>query len=398
MDDKFKILLISTFPPRKCGIASFAGDLLNALQPELAKEAEVLVYALDKTAHAGLYEWPVVRLIDSSSLQACMEAAELINRDNSIRLLCFEHEFGLYGGDMGDYLLGFLALIEKPFVIRFHTVLPAPELKRLKIVQDIALLAEKVIVMTKHSALLLNDVYQVALHKIAIIPHGTHLIDTADASELKEKYHLSANLILTTFGLLSPNKGIETGIQAMTEIVRQFPNARYLVLGNTHPNLLASEGEAYRKQLQRSIQAAGLTKHVQLINEYLPTRELMEYLVLTDIYLFTSKDPNQAVSGTFLYAMSAGCAIISNSFVLAREMLNKETGIIIELGNTSEMVKNAVYLLSNDAVRKEMGNQAFLKTRNTIWKTVARKHVKLFSSILREDIGIFKQLPDNATY
>lgn len=398
MDAPFKIIIISTFPPRKCGIASFANDLVNALQPELVKDAEVLVYALDKMQHARLYDWPVAMVIDSGSLKDCMDAAERINRDSSVKLLCFEHEFGLYGGNMGDFLLGFLAMIEKPFVIRFHTVLPSPDAKRLKIVRDIALLAEKVIVMTQHSSMLLKDDYQIAPGKIMIIPHGTHLIDTASPAELKVKYHLSSNLVLTTFGLLSPNKGIETGIQAMKEIVRHFPDALYLVLGRTHPNLLAREGEAYRHSLQHRIKEAGLTDNVQLIDEYLPTAELMEYLMLTDIYLFTSKDPDQAVSGTFLYAMSAGCAIISNSFVLAKEMLDKETGVIIESGNVAEMTKNAIYLLQHDAVRKEMGNQAFLKTRNTVWRTVARKHVRLFSNILKEDISSFKQTSDNAAY
>ncbi len=392
-----KIVIVSTYPPRQCGIASFASDLLAVLKPELEEETEIVVYALDKKENAHLYTNAVNAVIDTRSLNACIEAAELINYDPAIKLLCFEHEFGLYGGTMGDYLLGLLALIERPFIVRFHTVLPRPDEKRLKLIQAIALLAEKIIVMTHHSARLLREDYQVPIEKIMIIPHGTHLVDTASPDELKQKYNLSHNLVLTTFGLLSPNKGIETGIQAMREIIQHFPNACYLVLGCTHPNLLASEGEAYRESLERLIKETGLTGHVRLINEYLPTAALMEYLVLTDVYLFTSKDPNQTVSGTFLYAMSAACAIISNAFVQADEMLDSETGIIIPSGDAQTLAKEAVCLLQNTDLREKMANNAFLKTRNTIWKTVARKHVRLFSVILKKDISMHHQLPVSVT-
>ncbi len=393
---KSKILFISTFPPRKCGIASFTNDLVRALNLELKKDFEINICALDKKRNTGQYTAPVSMVMDGNDLDSCVETAGLINRDPRIEMICIEHEFGLYGGNMGDYLLGFLSLIEKPFVIRFHTVLPDPDPKRLQIVRSLALLADKIIVMTHHSAALLAGDYDIAVQKIMIIPHGTHLIENVDPEELKSKYKLGGKLIFTTFGLLSPNKGIETGISAMADIIKSFPKARYLVLGRTHPNLLVSEGEAYRESLQKMIVEKGLTDNIELINEYLPTRELMEYLVLTDIYLFTSRDPNQAMSGTFLYAMSAGCAIISNSFVLAEEMLEDQAGIIIPSGDEKALAKNAVYLLQNETVRKEMGHKAFLKTRNTVWKNVAHKHAGLFYKILNEPVAPVRRLPDAA--
>lgn len=391
-----KIVFISTYPPRRCGIASFVQDLINALLPELSAEAEISVYALDKEENIQQYNTQVSAVTDSFQLHSWMDAANNINQDTSIQLLCFEHEFGLYGGHNGDYLLDFLKLIRQPFVIRFHTVLPNPDAERLQLVQQIGSLAEQVIVMTHHSAALLREEYHIPAQKITIIPHGTHQITTTDAVALKNKYHLGTRPVLTTFGLLSPNKGIETGIQAMITIVQQFPEARYLVLGRTHPNLLLSEGEAYREHLQQTIEQAGLTSHVKLINEYLPLEELMEYLVLTDIYLFTSRDPYQAMSGTFLYAMSAGCAIISNAFVLAHEMLDAATGVIIEPGNADQMARKAIALLTNNTVRKSMGQHAFQKTRNTLWNSVARRHIKLFSRILKKELGIARPLPVTA--
>lgn len=384
--EQSKILFISTYPPSKCGIASFTQDLVNALHPEIQNNFLINICALDKKDKEGAYKFMVSMVMDGHELDSCISTAALINKDPAIELVCIEHEFGLYGGEMGEYLLGFLSLLEKPFIIRFHTVLPFPDQKRLKIVQAIGLLAEKVIVMTSNSDRILREDYQVSEEKIISIPHGTHTSSTIDAEELKCKYDLKSKIVLTTFGLLSPNKGIEKGILAMKAISEKFPEAIYVVLGHTHPNLLLQEGEKYRDYLQELIDDNNLQGNVRLVNEYVPTKKLMEYLALTDIYLFTSKDPDQAVSGTFLYAMSAGCPIISNSFVLAKEMLDDKTGIIIEPGQEHELASNAIFLLQNRDFRKQMGKQAFLRTRDTPWKTVAGKHIELFNKILRNPV------------
>jgi len=242
--------------------------------------------------------------------------------------------------------------------------------------------------MTNHSAKLLLDDYHIPREKIVIIPHGTHDNSETDPVTLKRKYNLENKLVLTTFGLLSPNKGIEKGIVAMKEISAGFPEAMYIILGQTHPNLLLQEGEHYREFLEQVIRENGVQKNVRLINEYSTTKKLMEYLALTDIYLFTSKDPNQAVSGTFLYAMAAGCPIISNSFVLAKEMLDEKTGIILTPGKENDLAKNAILLLQNDQLRKDMGQNAYLKTRNTNWNKVAAKHTRLFGDIKGNPVSI----------
>ena len=370
-----KILFISTYPPVKCGIASFTQDLTKAIDNGLHENYSIDICALGKKDIAKSFAFPVTMVMDAYNLSSCIETAEKINSDPYIKLICIEHEFGLYGGNLGEFILGFLALLEKPFIIRFHTVLPTPDAQRLKLVQQIGLLADKVVVMTSNSARLLTEDYQLDAEKIIIIPHGTPATSKISADQLKFKYNLTNNLVLTTFGLLSPNKGIEKGILAMKEISATIPEAVYIVLGLTHPNLLQQEGEKYRNYLQQLIDENNLQNNVRLVNEYVPTQTLMEYLALTDIYLFTSKDPNQAVSGTFIYAMSAGCAIISNSFVLAKEMLDENTGIIIETGQEHELAENAIFLLQNKAVRVQMGHHASLKTKDTAWKKVARKQI-----------------------
>lgn len=381
-----RILLISTFPPAKCGIASFTQDLVTAISQEMKKSFLVNVCALDKKKNTSLYESPVTMIMDGHNLDSCIDAAAVINKDASIELICIEHEFGLYGGELGEYLLGFLALLEKPFIIRFHTVLPVPDAKRLKVVQTIGMLADRIVVMTKNSARLLKEDYHIDAKKVLIIPHGTHSKSKVNVYDLKVKYDLKNKLVLTTFGLLSPNKGIEKGILAMKEISMSFPRAIYVIVGHTHPNLLEQEGEKYRTYLQQLIDDNKLQHNVRLVNEYVPNQKLMEYLALTDIYLFTSKDPDQAVSGTFLYAMSAGCPIISNSFVLAKEMLNEEAGIVLKGTDEHELAGQAIKLLMEPEIRKQMGQNAYLKTRETTWNKVARLHINLFCEILGKTI------------
>ncbi|ACU63028.1 glycosyltransferase [Chitinophaga pinensis] len=386
-DMKPEILYVSTYSPRKCGIATFTEDLTNELMHLLKHEFEISVCALDKRANTDNYASPVTMVMDGCRLNSCIAGAEAINQNPAIKMVCIEHEFGLFGGNMGEYVLAFLSLLTKPFIIRFHTVLPDPNVERLKLVRSICLLADKVLVMTQHSHRLLVEDYNIQADKLVIIPHGTHFIPAANRGDLRSRLHLEHKKILTTFGLLSPNKGIETGIKAMVKIAAEFPEAVYIILGNTHPNLVASEGEAYREILEELIRENNLTNNVKLVNEFIPTHLLLNYLSLTDIYLFTSRDPNQAMSGTFMYAMSAGCPIISNAFVLANEMLDKDTGIIIESGDEDALAANAIYLLRNEQIRQEMGKKAFMKTRNTMWGTVARKHAMLFYELMK------KQLP-----
>lgn len=394
---KTKILFISTYPPKKCGIASFSNDLINAINREISGETTISVCALDKILHRELYENKVSLLMDSFQVDSCLETANKINNDPLIKLLCIEHEFGLYGGELGEYLLGFLSLIEKPFIIRFHTVIPSPSLKMLKVVQSIALLADKLVVMTENSVTILKEDYNVNADKLIIIPHGTHAYSTINVNQLKSKYNLDNRKALTTFGLLSPNKGIEKGILAMKEISKALPDSIYLVIGQTHPNLIEKEGESYRDYLKQLIADNGLQENIRLINEYVPTHDLMEYLALTDVYLFTSKDPHQAVSGTFLYAMGSGCPVISNSFVLAKEMLDDTTGVILATNRPEELAENAIRILENNGLQEEMSANARNKTRDTTWEKVGKKHVQLFSSILGMDLSHAGTLPQYDT-
>jgi len=380
--NKSEILFISTIPPRKCGIATFTRDLTNSLKAYILPKYKISICALDDSGGLESYAEDITMKMDSLNQKSCLDCADRINSLTNIKLVCIEHEFGLFGGEMGNYLIPFLDALKKPFIIRFHTVLPNPCEKRLMVVQRICMLAEKIIVMTRHSVHLLRDDYYIREEKIILIPHGTHPVNQSNTASIRAKLNLEDKKILTTFGLLSPNKGIETGIKSMTKIVKEFPNAIYLVLGNTHPKLVDSTGETYRHSLEKLISDNCLHKNVKLIDEFLPTDKLLSYLAMSDIYLFTSKDPYQAVSGTFIYAMSAGCSIISNPIAHSYEMLDKETGILMEKGDEEEIAANVLYLLNHDDIRKRMGIQAFLKTRDTLWDNVAKMHFQIIYDLI----------------
>jgi glycosyltransferase involved in cell wall biosynthesis len=388
------LLLVTSFPPRQCGIATFAQDLVNALQKSFQGKLQVTVCALSEEGKAppGLQP-PVKYTVDPFNIDSCIEFAHQVNSDKQIDLVCFEHEFGLYGGEFGHNLLAMLSLLDKPFIVRFHTVLPFPDPKCRKVVSLIGTLANKIIAMTQTSADILRNVYHLPVEKIIHIPHGTHAHIVSDVQTLKKQYNLQNRLVLTTFGLLSENKGIETGVRAMRRIVKTFPNALYLILGKTHPVVVAREGEQYRERLEQMVQEYGLQDNIKFVNSYLDLETLLDYLSLTDIYLFTSKDPHQAVSGTFVYAMSAGCPVVSTAFVQAREMLDESCGYLINFNDPEQLADRAIHLLQHPELREQMSLNAIQRTRNSIWDNVAIAHMSLISDMLEEKNILLPNLP-----
>lgn len=388
------LLFVTSFPPRECGIATFAQDLVNSLHKTFAGKLNIEICALSESGKpAAKIIHPVTHTVNPFDIDDCIALAHKINANPQIDLLCFEHEFGLYGGDYGHNLLAMLSLLDKPFIVRFHTVLPFPDNKCLKVVSLIGALASKVVVMTKSSAHLLKDVYQLPAEKIVHIPHGTHAHIVEDVQVLKKQYGLADKLVLSTFGLLSENKGLETGIKAMRKVVQRFPDAVYLILGKTHPTILSREGEKYREHLMGLVAEYGLENNIRFVNSYLSLETLLDYLAITDIYLFTSIDPHQAVSGTFVYAMSAGCPVISTAFVQAKEMLDEGCGCLIDFKNDEQLAVCAMRLLGDPDLRHSMSLNAIDKTRNSIWDNVAIAHMAVFADILAEENMLQPNLP-----
>lgn len=380
-----KILFISSFPPTECGIATYTTDVINALSKKFSKSFTCIKCDLNRGIQTGsTSEYtlnPEVRE-DYTTL------AQEVNLDSSIALIHIQHEFGLFGGSYGTYLFDFLKLINKPVILTFHTVLPDPEEELKAVVKDLVSHAASIFVMTRTSVKILEEEYQIEPQKIEYVPHGTHLIKWVDSEELKEKYGYKGRILLSTFGLLGSGKSIETALKALPEIIKHTPEVLYLIIGKTHPNNIQNNTDEYRDYLVNLVEELDISKHVIFINRYLELSELLELLWATDIYLFTSKDPNQAISGTFAYAMSCACPIIATSIPHTREILTKDYGYIIKIGDSEHLSKACIELLSDKNLRETMGMRAFQKANTTIWENVSIIHAKLYNQTIKTSIPI----------
>ena len=371
------ILFITSYPPRECGIATYSQDLILALNNRFNNSFKISVCALESDAEQCVYNENVKYTLNTDNALAFDEIARRINSDSSIRIVLIQHEFGFFKNNELKFE-EFLKTINKPLVIVFHTVLPNPDMTKKATVARIADLAQCVIVMTNSSAEILGNQYGISPAKIAVIPHGTHLVPHIDKLFLKKKYQLMGRKVLSTFGLLSSGKSIETNLDALPAIVEADQSVLFLVIGKTHPAIVNNEGEQYREMLMTKVDELRLNDNVRFINQFLPLPDLLEYLQLTDIYLFTSNDPHQAVSGTFSYAISCGCPIISTPIPHAREVLGKDAGLIIDFNNSKQLSEAVSRLLGDERMRKNMISNGLHCMASTAWENAAIAHALLF--------------------
>ena len=339
------ILFITSFPNRECGIATYCEDLLKSIQDKFGHSFDLQVCALESDEKIFDYPDCVKYVLKTSDLSNYYDLAQIINDDIHINLVFIQHEFGLFGGQFGDYFIQLLALINKPVITTFHTVLPNPNFKLKNVVHALAALTDKIVVMTKKSATILQNEYNISNDKIEVIQHGTHLISSQKTIEKTDKNYFDNRYVLSTFGLLGANKSIETALDALPDIIIKFPTVLYLIIGKTHPEIIKTEGEKYRTFLEQKVISLGLQNNVLFINKYLPLNELLSYLQRTTIYLFTSKDRFQAVSGTFAYALASGCPVISTPIPHAKEMLKNGTGVIVDFENTRQLNRQVVVIV-----------------------------------------------------
>jgi len=286
-----------------------------------------------------------------------------------------------------------LGMLKKPVLTVFHTVLPTPSPTLREQVRFLADVSNRVMVMTNKSEEILIKDYGLEKYKIAMIPHGTHLVLHTDCETLKKKYNLTGRKVLTTFGLLSSGKGIETTLNALPSIVGEDPSVIFLVIGKTHPSVIRSEGEAYRQMLEKRVKDLGMTDYVRFINHFLPLAELLEYLQLTDVYLFTSRDPSQAVSGTFSYAISCGCPVVSTPIPHAVEVLKNDGGIIIDFDDSGQLGVAVISLLQHVHLRTNIILNGLHRMAPTAWENAAIAHAVLFREMLHGKIELRYMIP-----
>ncbi len=378
------VLIITTYPPRECGIATYSHDLFKSLHKSFSSTFSISVCALEEGFQRYEYPEEVKYFLDTNSGTQYSELSYNINHDDDIKLVLVQHEFGLFDHSGQDDLLEFLNQLRKPIILAFHTILPEPDSKLKIKVMDLVEVCIKIVVMTQSAAMILVNEYQVPMHKIEIVAHGTHLVSHLDKTFLKDKYGFQDKKILTTFGLLGPGKGLEITLDALPDIIQDHTDVMFLIIGKTHPGVVKADGEKYRLMLEAKVKALSLESHVLFINQYVQLSTLLEYLQMTDIYLFTSKDPNQAVSGTFLYAMSCACPIISTPIPQAKELLTSDTGLIIDFNDSGQLSAGVCMLLNNDGLRLSFSSNALHRIAPTIWENSAISHGNLFKELLNQ--------------
>ncbi|MFM9945557.1 MAG: glycosyltransferase, partial [Bacteroidia bacterium] len=391
-NDPPEILFITSYPPRECGIANYSQDLVKALKNKFKDSFAINVCALESGNVNHLYPPEVKYILDTNFFPAYHTLAKAINSNKLVKIVLVQHEFGFYEKNENDFL-NFLKNVTKPKMVVFHTVLPRPDEALTLKVKNIVAACESIVVMTNSSKQILISDYDVADNKITVIAHGTHLVPHLDKDFLKEKYGMSGRKVLSTFGLLSSGKGIETTLGALSAIVKKNPNTLFLIIGKTHPGVVSSEGEIYRSYLESKVEEMDLYNHVKFINRYIQLPDLLEYLQLTDIYLFTSRDPNQAVSGTFSYAVSCGCPIISTPIPHAREVLKNDAGTIIDFDNSHQLTEAVNTLLNDDELRKNTSSNGLHLIAPSAWENAAIAHAMLFEKMADGQISLNYTLP-----
>jgi glycosyltransferase involved in cell wall biosynthesis len=387
-----EIVFITSYPPRECGIATYTQDLVQAIDEKFGATFSLKICALEKADSQYTYPAEVKYRLNTDEASHFSELAYQMNADSNITLIFLEHEFGLFGGDYGANLLKFMKHIKRPIATTFHTVLPNPNKKLRKIVRKISDYSDYLIVMTATSKMILINEYGIAERKISLISHGTHLVAPIDSKKQNTKNLFSDRIVLSTFGLLNEGKSIETALEALPEIIKEFPNVIYLIIGKTHPEVVVREGEHYREALYQKIQTLHLENNVRFINKYVSLEELMEYLQRTSIYLFTSKDPNQAVSGTLAYAMACGCPVIATPIPHAKELLDG-AGIHYDFQNATQLAEKTIHLLQHPALLKEMQLNALHKISPTSWQNSAIAHLLLLESNGKHKVKLAYEMP-----
>lgn len=371
-----KVAFLGDYLPRKCGIATFTTDLRCAV----AKKFPALqcpVVPVNDLAEGYDYPAEVRFEIAEQDLPSYLRAADFLNITD-VDVVCVEHEFGIFGGPAGSHVLALLRELRMPIVTTLHTVLREPNEEQRRVMRDLIRLSTRLVVMSERGREFLLEVYQAPAAKIDLIPHGIPDMPFADPNYFKDEFGVAGKQVLLTFGLLSPNKGIEYALRALPDIILEFPNIVYIVLGQTHPNLLRDEGEAYRLSLERLAKDLGVQKHVVFFNRFVELEELMRFIGAADIYLTPYLTAAQVTSGTLAYAFGAGNAVVSTPYWHAAELLTAERGKLVPFRDAPAIAVAVVELLRDEPLRHTMRKNAYKLGRDMVWSRVAQLYVKSF--------------------
>lgn len=393
-----EILTLSSYLSEGDMVVKYSKNLLSAMTNQFGHTFSLKVCALKREETIQLYPSEVTFQLNVNDLEALQPLASAINTDTKIKIILIQHEFGLFPAGSEEVFFSFIEKINKPTILVFHTLLPNPEPNEIEWIRFMSYAVNKIVVMNYYSAQLLQQKYGVECDLIEIIPYGTHLIHHKNRQELKRMLGLHNRKVLATFGLLSPGKSIETTLRALPTIIQTNPDVCFLIIGKTHPSALRTEGEQYRSSLKNLIEELHLEHYIRFVDDYILLNDLLDYLQLCDICLFTSKDTNQVISDTFTYAMSCGCPIISTPVPYALELLSNGAGVIIEFQNSDHLAEEISNLLNHEALQETIHRKALQKMVPMCWENVAIAYAKLFSNLYSPDIPLQYDLPDIELY
>src|SRR6201988_4265441 len=371
-----RIAVIGNYLPRQCGIATFTTDLCSAISAECGS-ARLLAIPVNDTKEGYDYTDRVRWSLAQDDVRSYQEAAEFLNFNN-IDMVCLQHEYGIFGGRAGSHILHLLRRLKMPVVTTLHTVLREPNPDQMLVMEEIAELSDRLIVMSELSSQFLQEIFKVSGKKIDMVPHGVPDLPFLDPNFYKDRFDVEGKAVLLTFGLLSPNKGIENVIQALPQILSKHKNVVYIVAGATHPHILRREGDKYRAQLQDLAKEVGVESNVFFHNRFVSPEEMVEFIGAADIYITPYRHEAQVVSGTLAYAVGAGKAIISTPYWHAIELLDDRRGALVPFQNPDAIAQRTVELLDTPAIRHAMRKRAYLFAREMVWKRVAQGYMESF--------------------
>jgi len=371
-----RIGFIGNYLPRQCGIATFTTDLCEAIAAEYGGTTCIALPVND--IESG-YAYPTrVRFeLAEKDINSYLRAADFLHTNN-VDLVCLQHEYGIFGGRAGSHILALLRELRMPIVTTLHTILRDPDPDQRRVLEEVAALSDRLVVMSRRGAEFLQEVYRVPPEKIDLIPHGIPDVPFVDPSFHKDLFGVEGKIVLLSFGLLSANKGIENVIAALPAILARYPNVVYMIVGATHPHVVRNDGETYRLSLQWMAQEKGVEGQVIFYNRFVSLEELVQFIGAADIYITPYLSPAQIVSGTLAYTLGAGKAVISTPYWYAEEMLAEERGALVPFRDPVALAGQVVNLLDNEAMRHGMRKRAYLFGRTMVWPQVARRYMESF--------------------
>jgi glycosyltransferase involved in cell wall biosynthesis len=372
-----RIAVVGNYLPRQCGIATFTTDLCDAISTEF-RSARLFAVPVNDTESGYAYPARVRLALQQDDLSSYEQAADFLNFTN-FDLVCLQHEYGIFGGPAGSHILGLLRRLKMPVITTLHTVLREPNPDQRLVMEEIARISDRLIVMSQLSSQFLQEIFKVPGSKIDMVPHGVPDLPFLDPNFYKDRFGVEGKAVLVTFGLLSPNKGIENVIKALPQILSKHKNVVYIVAGATHPHILRREGDRYRAYLQALAREVGVESNVIFHNRFVSPEEMVAFIGAADIYVTPYRHEEQVVSGTLAYALGAGKAIISTPYWHAIELLDDRRGALVPFQDPDAIARRAVELLDTPAIRHAMRKRAYVYARDMVWKSVAQGYMASFA-------------------